>query len=93
MGVKVTHEIRQMVEALTDEMLAQLTHARHKGGQAGRAVGHAWGGTGCAEHGLCPMAAMHRRAAADPRALRRGTALRLPQAALRRKMCPTRCTA
>lgn len=31
MGVKVTHEVRQMVEVLGREMTAQLTHARHKG--------------------------------------------------------------
>jgi hypothetical protein len=31
MGVRVTHEIRQMVEALSREMVAQLTDSRHKG--------------------------------------------------------------
>lgn len=35
LGVKVTHEIRQMVEALTEEMLEQLTRSRHKGGWDG----------------------------------------------------------
>ncbi|PSC71010.1 Tbc2 translation chloroplastic isoform B [Micractinium conductrix] len=34
MGVKVTHEVRQMVEVLGREMAAQLTHARHKGSLA-----------------------------------------------------------
>ena len=34
MGVRVTHEIRQMVEALSREMVAQLTDSRHKGARA-----------------------------------------------------------
>ena len=39
LGVKVTHEVRQMVEALTDEMLEQLTRARHKGAHKGAVQG------------------------------------------------------
>ena len=34
MGVRVTHEIRQMVEALSREMVAQLTDSRHMGARA-----------------------------------------------------------
>jgi hypothetical protein len=47
MGVRVTHEIRQMVEALSREMVAQLTDSRHKGARAPPRAAHAcpvkWG--------------------------------------------------
>jgi hypothetical protein len=43
LGVKLTHEVRAMVDALAREMAAQLTHARHKGARGCVAGGYGGG--------------------------------------------------
>jgi hypothetical protein len=47
MGVKVTHEVRAMVDCLGRELAAQLTHARHKGERGVRGCGEAGRQRGC----------------------------------------------
>ena len=44
LGVKVSHEVRQMVDALCREVQAQLTHSRHKGEGRGLLGGRAAAG-------------------------------------------------